>query len=100
MLLVKTDLHKKYLFPSGAENTYVIVVSEGILYFMQLEQAALLRPSRIFSLGINAGVSAEIWWVKLVPGQSSSVARPRQRWSLPGVRAVVDAALETGPEGS
>lgn len=34
-----------------------------------------------------------------VPGQSSSVARPRARWSLSGGRMRADPALEAGPEG-
>lgn len=74
MRLVKTDLDKKYLFPSRAENTYVIVVSERIQYFMQLEEAALLRPSGIFP------------WHKCV--------------SAGGMKLIPGLGLETGPEGS
>lgn len=76
MRLVKTDLNKKYLFPSGAENTYVIVVSERIPYFMQLEEAALLCPGGIFP------------WHKCVSAGG------------PGMKFIPGLGLETGPEGS
>lgn len=98
VLLVKTDLHKKYLFPSGAANNLCDCREWRRIVFHAARTGCTSAPPAGFSLGRNVGMSAGRSGMESAPGQSSSVAWPRMRWSLPGGRMRADPVLETGPE--